>query len=473
MAVDLLRRSTARLDAIDRTWLLPPVAHRLDDFDERLVGAADDAQTAEDVLRIVPGLLGGDGARHYFVAFTNPAEARGLGGLLGNYGELEAIEGEVRMTRSGSTLDIEPPVPGVRVLTGPKEYLDRYGRYRPADYLRDATFSPHLPSVAEVISQLYPQAGGSEVDGVLVLDPYALAALLEFTGPIEVPGYPTTLTSENLADITLKQQYIDFADRNDVRKDLLVDATEIAFDRLLEGDLPSPGDLIDALGPMVRQRRLMFWSPIESEQSLFTSIHADGTMPAADGQDAFMLVHQNYGNSKIDAYLQRSISYEAVVDESTGRVESTVTITLRNDAPATGLPRYVIANHRGEPSGSNVMNLTAFTALTVRSATLDGEPVRLAGGTEGGLNAFDLRLAIPSKGTRRLVLDLVGGVDLRLSPYRLTLAPQGAVNPDRVAVTVDGQPAVLCGSGHATDRQHRISDEMVEVGAAGCRRLAP
>ena len=30
--------------------------------------------------------------------------------------------------------------------------------------------------------------GGDHIDGVLVVDPYALAALLHFTGPIDVTG---------------------------------------------------------------------------------------------------------------------------------------------------------------------------------------------------------------------------------------------------------------------------------------------
>lgn len=469
---DLLHRSGRRLDAIDRTWLIGPVSSRVDSFEQRITRAADDASTAREVLRVMPALLGGDGDRHYFVAFTTPAEARGLGGFIGNYGELEAVDGRVRMTRSGSTSDIEPPVAGVRTLTGPQEYLDRYGQYSPADFLRDATFSPEFPSDADVIAQLYPQAGGSTVDGVIVMDPYAVAALLRFTGPIEVPGYPVALTSTNLPDIAVKQQYIDFADRNQDRKDILVEATEIAFDRLLAGDLPAPGKLIRALGPMVKQRRLLLWSPKPAEQRLFTAIDADGSMPTANGHDAFVLAHQNYGNNKVDAYLQRTIAYDVQVDQRTGQVDATATITLRNDAPGSGLPSYVIGNQRDEQPGSNVMNLTAFSALGVQSASLDGQPATLTRGVERGLNAYDLRLTIPPGQTRRLVLHLTGGVDLQAGPYRLTVAPQPSVNPDRFTVTVDGRAAVSCGAGDTVAATQAELTETVQVGAKGCRRRA-
>jgi hypothetical protein len=41
-------------------------------------------------------------------------------------------------------------------------------------------------------------ACGTEIHGVIAIDPYALAALLEFTGPIDVPGYEEPLAAENL-----------------------------------------------------------------------------------------------------------------------------------------------------------------------------------------------------------------------------------------------------------------------------------
>jgi hypothetical protein len=463
-----LQASADRLQAVDRSWLLPPLASKARSFEEHVVTAADDAATAHEVLSLLPDLLGATGDRHYFVAFLNPAEARGLGGFMGNYGELEAVDGRMRMIRSGKIADIEPAVKGVRTLDGPREFLERYGRFDPADYLRDASVSPHLPYVADVISQLYPQAGGHRVDGVVTMDPYALAALLELTGPIRVPGYDRVLTSDNLPGIALRQQYLDFSGRNDERKDLLVDLTDLAFDRLLNGDLPSPGRLIDVLGPMVRERRLMLWSKDRGEERLFEHMGADGRMPVAAGADAFLLAHQNFGNNKIDAYLQRSVDYRATVDQATGAVRATAAITLRNNAPAAGLPQYVIGNRRAAPDGTNLMNLTVYSALGLRSATLDGTGVSMGGSPEAGLNAYDLPVIIPPGGTARLVLHLEGGVDLRDGPYRLRLAPQGQVNPDRMRVSVDGTAAEPCGFDDQPAAGAWDLTETMVVGAVGC-----
>lgn len=455
--------------AIDTRWLVGPLADRVDDLDEELRSTAEEAGTAAEVLELLPALLGGDGERRYFVAFLNPSEARGLGGFLGNYGELTAVDGRVRLTASGAISDLERPR-GERTLDGPAEYLERYGQFDPADYFRDATFSPSLPLDAQVMAALYPQSGGQPVDGVLAMDPYTLAALLEITGPIQVPGYPTELTSENLPEVVLEQQYLDFDQRNQDRKDLLVDATEIAFDRLLEGDLPSPQRLVELLGPMVQQRRLMLWSPDDREQALYRRIGASGEVPAPDGGDVLLISHQNYGNNKLDAYLQRSIAYDVEVDPETGVVDATATIELRNEAPASGLPAYVIGNSRAAPDGTNLMNLSILSALDVQGAELDGEPLTLFSEPEAGLGASDLAISVPPGATSTLVVRLRGQHDPSRGPYRLVLEPRGRVRPDVVTVTVDGEPAEVCADQDAIPLAPAspLRTQLV-VGAPGCR----
>src|SRR5690606_38125642 len=91
-------------------------------------------------------------------------------------------------------------------------------------------------------------------------------------------------------------------------------------------------------------------------------------------RDGFLLVTQNKGNNKIDSYLRRSIDYVATFDPSTGAVEATATITLRNDAPAFGLPLAIIgSNDQGLPLGTNAMFFSFYTPHLLRQASLDGE----------------------------------------------------------------------------------------------------
>ena len=202
-----LEASLEELEAASSPWLVSAVSERYDDFRGELADAAADADVAVDGVEVAPALFGGDGDRRYLVLFTTPAEMRGLGGFIGNYAELTAVDGDVELTRSGRLNELKPGVGNPPyTISGPADYLDRWGRYQLGRYIQDTTFSPDFPSVAQVWEEIYPQtSGGAPIDGVIVVDPYALAALMAFTGPITVPGYDVPLTSENAADILLQR----------------------------------------------------------------------------------------------------------------------------------------------------------------------------------------------------------------------------------------------------------------------------
>ena len=354
------------LAAVSSSWLLPPVDDRYRNFSAELTDAAADAEVAVEAVALAPALFGGEGDRRYLILFTTPAEMRGLGGFVGNYGELTAVDGDVELTRSGRVNDVKPAVGAPPwTITGPADYVERWGRYEVGRYVQDTTYSPDFPSVAQVWEEMYPQMpGGGAVDGVIVVDPYALAALMTFTGPIVVPGYDTPLTSENAADILLREQYVTFAQDNDQRIDFLDDVTRLTFEALTAGDLPGPREVTDVLGPMVAQGRLLVHSVTPGEQDFFTGIDLDGALPEVDG-DFLSVTTQNSGNNKIDIFLHRRIRYDVRYDPDTGRVEADVTVTLRNDAPASGLPDYVIGNRDTSriPPGANQMYPLRLHAL--------------------------------------------------------------------------------------------------------------
>ena len=205
-----LTSAAAQLRSLQSGWLVQPVQSRLDQLDTKVFGAQASASLAAQLVQAAPSLLGGDGVRHYFIAFMDPAESRGLGGLIASYGELTADQGHLTLTRSGDISQLNEALPkGGGHLTGPADYLARYGAFHPQKLMQDLSYAPDLPTVADVIRQLYPQAGGDPIDGVLALDPYGLAALIGLTGPIEVPGLGR-LTSANTASELLEGQYTAF-----------------------------------------------------------------------------------------------------------------------------------------------------------------------------------------------------------------------------------------------------------------------
>jgi hypothetical protein len=428
--LEALSSAEESLDEVRSGWLLPPLQTRIDEFAAEVADARDDAELADQILAVSPALLGSEGTRHYLVAFLTPAELRGSGGFIGSFVELEAVGGDVSLVRSGRIKELIDAVPpGVRTISGPEDYLRRWGRFNPQDFLQDVTFPLDWPSAAQVLAELYPQSGGREVDGVIAVDPTGLAALLDLTGPVFIPGIDQPLTKDNAVPFLTKNQYVIFGDRA-AREEVLEAAARATFDRLTDASLPAPRRLGDVLGPAARGRHLQIWSPTEDEQDLFRTLQADGEVDVPDGTDALAVVQQNSANNKIDAYLQRTVRYDAEVDARTGRIDATATITLTNAVPGLDLPVAVVGNNRGRPVGTNLSLLTIMTPLQATSATLDGIPVELAEDRESGLRTWELaNVAVGNGDTVIFVVKLTGALDLR-DGYRFQYLPQPVANPD-------------------------------------------
>jgi len=424
-----------QLEAADvgSVWRIPPVADGLARFTGDVADAEGSARTGALAAEVGPELLGQDGVARYFVAFVTPSEARGTG-FLGNYGLLTVTDGVIDLAEVGRNKDLNAAGPAVKEISGPRDYVQRYTRFEPQSTWENVTFTPDGPTAAQVMAELYPQSGGVEVDGVIRIDPTGLSRLLRLTGPVAVSGLPYELDATNVVPFLEVEQYRLFQVREE-RIDLLGDVAEGVFDALTSGDGPAPARLAKALGPAVEGGHASFWMRSPRAQELVERLGATGAVPPVRG-DGFGVVAQNAGGNKIDAFLQRTVRYTADVDARTGRVVATAEIGLKNLAPDTGEPPYIIDNLVDAPAGTNRMWLSLYSPLDLTVATIDGEPVTLQGGRELGRNVWSVFVDVPAGGTANLTLELEGAIDLSAGRYRFDLLPQTMVRPDRVDVTV-------------------------------------
>lgn len=433
--VDALRDAADTIDDVDSPWLLSPITDRLGEIETEIDDNLPDVERIAETIRLTPSLLGGEGERTYLVVFVTPSELRGLGGFIGAFGELTAIDGQLVLTRSGRPDELNAVLRETgATLSGPEDYLVSYARFTPEQFFQDLSFSPDFPDVAEVIEELYPQAGGKELDGVISMDPEVLAALLDITGPVEVGG--ERLTESNAAEYLLFDQYAALEDRFDdaERQDDLDEALREVFTQLLSIEVPSPRVLSDLLGPVVDEDRLMLHSVHPDEQALFVAAGLDGAHPTVDGQDLIAVAAQNGSQSKVDYFLERRITYDVGI-EATGRIEALVTVEVTNNAPSEGLSSAIIgSNDRFFPAGLNKTRLEVFTPLDLEFATIDGLQSVVGTSTENGHNVFWTTLRVGAGETMTFELRLAGAVDLSDGFYDLVVSPQPTVNPDRYTV---------------------------------------
>jgi hypothetical protein len=407
-----------QLDLVRTPWLVHRAEIELDDFDasvdEHLPGV-DNALTA---VRLAPELLGAEGPRRYLVLFTTPSESRGLGGFVGNYAELTVDDGRLSMSRFGRSedLDHQAQQAGARI-TGHDEFLRQYGRFgfdtdgrgRVGDAaFRNLAMTPNFPWVGEIAADLYAQTTGREVDGTIAMDPYVVAELLEYSGPIQLTKLDQQLTEDNAALFLLRDQYIVGDADKQQRIDALAEAARLTFDALLTGVLPEPVTLARDLGPLIGERRLLMWSADPEEQALLERVHMAGRIPPLDGADGWALTVSNMAGNKIDSFLERSARYDSSTES--GETTATLRVELTNTAPAEGFPAYVTGNRIGAPVGTSRLYVSFYSPLALTGVTLDGEATGLAVGREEEWNVYSRIVDIPPEATVTFELQLAGTV---------------------------------------------------------------
>jgi len=283
-------------------------------------------QLSESVLR-EDGVV-----RTYLVLLQNNHELRPGGGFLGQYAIVKVKNGDIESlyVEDANLLDqritakVTPPYPFERMMSIKKWKF------------RDSNFSPDFPTNIEKIKYFYRLSGGStKFDGVVAVNADVLNAILEITGPVQVPGYAATFTSEDAAitleEIVEKAYLGDDVDPNakQHRKDIMKQlASIIAQKAVTVQNIP---ELIRLAREQLENKNVMLYFEDESLQSQVKNVHWDGSV-AQDWQgDYIMAVDANMGALKSDYYIDRHMRYE--VDLTLEKPIATLTYTYTHNAP--------------------------------------------------------------------------------------------------------------------------------------------
>ncbi|MGW1159238.1 DUF4012 domain-containing protein [Streptomyces sp. NPDC002519] len=420
---------TTWLPAADRARA--ELARQLD----RLAPVMTDVSVA---ARVLPPMLGARGERRYFLAFQNIAEARGTGGVPGAFAVLRADRGRLSFERFGNNTEMTTATADLDL--GP-EFAARYQGDAPTRVWANSNMSPHFPYAARIWAAAWQGHTGERVDGVIAVDPVTLSRFLKVTGPARTAD-GTELTAGNVVDLTERTSYARYDDITR-RKAFFVEAARAAAGRLMAAAddprmLPA---LLLAAHDAQRDGRLKVWSAHAQEQRLLQSRPYAGTLPDTPGPFAGLVVN-NAAGSKLDYYLDRSLVWKAEGDGCPGGDRPvTVTVTLANRAPTSGLPGYVTLREDSPPyrtrPGDNRLLVSYYAGVgaLLTGAELDGRPVLVSPADERGHSVFTLDLELPARSRRTLVLHLLEPHADRtptllrqplVTPLRAVLKPGGA-----------------------------------------------
>ena len=361
--------------------------------------------------RIGPSMMGADGPRTYVMAFQTNSEARGTGGLLGGFGVLRFDNGKPTVDTLAPNTDLlGASAAGLDL--GP-EFNELYGASRPFTDFRNSNQSAHFPYAAQIWKTMWERQANEKVDGVIALDPVALSYILGAVGPVTMPD-GEVINQDNVVEITQWKAYIRFPTRSDqpARKRYLQDIANGVVKKMT-GQVNSPGQLLEALGRAVSQRRIMVWSGSSDIQKVLEETPLGHIIPD-DAAPYANVVINNFGGNKMDYYLRRDIEYAA--DKCDGDVRnSTITVRLSN-AASEPLPDYA-AGQWGLPTdlpikvprGSMVssVRLLATQGATLENVTSNGMRIVPNRETvERGHPSFEVQVVIPPGQSGELIFQL-------------------------------------------------------------------
>ena len=170
----------------------------------------------DDLVNLIPQLLGADGERTYLVAIYNPAELRSGGGMVGNVAAVTADRGKVTIGDFVVTTDY----------VYADQPFDKQGALEAAifgdqvyRYPQTTTVNPNFQRAAVTLKNLWSaQAAnqGRDVAGVFAIDPVFMQALIGATGDVQLSD-GTVLNGQNAVSFFLSDLYTkhpDFEEQN-------------------------------------------------------------------------------------------------------------------------------------------------------------------------------------------------------------------------------------------------------------------
>lgn len=330
-------------------------------------------QTAQSWIDPAAWLLGVDGPRHFLVQTLDRTELRPTGGFAGEYGVLTIQNGNVASLTLNNVdlLDYGHYSNGWAINNRPP---DAYSWWPIANWgLRDANLSADFPTNAALVMSVFAHEGGGNVDGVININPLAIAHVLRVTGPLKVPRYGDIVTADNLEQ---KIHHYQLDASGLARNHALFPHDTEAFSRkrfvqsvahLLEDQVRHlPANKLETLAKQtladVQARDIQVYVKNPRIEQLIAQQHATGTIVTPPGTDSFFVVHTNWSAAKSTPHIQ-VMQRDNVWLDAHGGATHYLTVTMSNVAgnlPYYGFTTYYDYVRVYVPPGAQLLGADGF-----------------------------------------------------------------------------------------------------------------
>ncbi len=427
-----------------------PVGDARRHFDDLAGAGSRRLEEGAEALGAARSFLGSAGTRRYLVALQNNAEMRDQGAVL-SYVVVRFNDGRLAFERRGSVGDLTLTTPAPTVLPpGTKEV---FGALAPTQTWQSVNATADFALSGRAMADMYRQATGQPVDGVIAIDVPGLAGVLRTIGPVAIDGVAEPIGADNIARVLLHDLYqgIPVGDAT-VRRERLGDVVGAVIAKLTTGSHDAV-TLGRELGEAAAGGHLRLWSALQQEEEVFERTGLGGGPATKDADRTFHLAVQNRTASKLDYFVKPSVRQEVRLSNQGTAVVRT-TVVIENQAPSDGRPSYQLgAAAFTEKPGD-------YLAWVLLWGPAGSRQVQ-SGVVESGLNLSQFVVAVPAGERREVTFETVVPRAVRDGRLQLRFVPQARLDPVPLTVrltaegrSVGGAPKTWQGS---WDRIHNLS----------------
>ena len=264
-------------------------------------------------------ILGQQSAKKYLLIFQNNAEIRATGGFLGTYGLLDLDQGEIKNLFIDGVFAVDgqlreniiPPIPIQKIST--------------AWSMHDANWFADFPTSAQKIMWFFEKTGGPTPDGVISLTPTVIERLLVLTGPIDMPEYGVSLSSQNFAEITQYKVEVDYDKQLNQPKKILADFAPKFINKIGEQIKKNNIEVFKIINQLLKEKNILLYFSDPPLEEFVKNQGWAGEIKEAE-QDYFSVVNTNINGFKTDRVVEEKIKHSSQI-EMDGSIIDTLQIT--------------------------------------------------------------------------------------------------------------------------------------------------
>ncbi len=321
-ALSSLSDAAGRVSGLKEGGLLPPLAEAVRSVKTALRDEAPFLGRARALVSLERYLRSSE--HRVLLVSQDSAELMPTGGFAGSYGILDIGPAGVRLEAYKDVYTIPDP-PG-RVPPPPGVVMTTDFRFRDANWWID------FPTSARTMLRFWRTSGEPPVEGIVAIDVVTVRDLLAVFGPVRVPSYSETFTSQNLLDRLLYLVEVKGSASGN-RKGVLTALAGVLEQRVLNAGPEALSRSALALARSADAKHVQLYFPDAKAQTAVTALGWSGALASPAGTtDLLAVSNAMYLGGKVNGAMRKTSDYRVALQPD-GSADTTLVLDYSNTAP--------------------------------------------------------------------------------------------------------------------------------------------